>query len=200
MIYNISGLLKDKTPTTALLDVNGVGVELRIPISTFEKLPAKNSNCTLFTHLYLSLNQDEVRLYGFATIAEKTVFVRLISISGIGPKIALSIISSLNINMFVKALMNDEDSLLSKVPGIGKKTAQRLLIELKDDIPQFAQLLDETERFDMDRTMIEVEKALVALGYNVKDIHKAIHKMSEDDKQLPVEQKIKRVIKLLYQQ
>lgn len=200
MIYNITGILKEKNPTSVFLNVNGVGLELRIPISTFEKLPALEKQCTLFTHLYLNLNQDEVRLYGFSTLAEKTVFIRLIAISGIGPKIALSIISSMNINMFIKAILNEEDGLLARVPGIGKKTALRIIIELKDDVAQFAQLIDSTDRLDMDSSFIEVEKALIALGYNSKDVHKVYHKMSDEDKQQPVEQQIKKVIRLLYQQ
>jgi Holliday junction DNA helicase RuvA len=200
MIYYITGIVKEKSPTSVILDVNGVGIELRIPISTYEKLPNKDVACSLFTHLYLSMNQDEIRLYGFSTLAEKAVFVRLISISGIGPKIALSIISSMNINMFIKAILNEEDGLLSRVPGIGKKTALRIIIELKDDVSQFAQLIDSSDRMDIDSTFIEVEKALIALGYNSKDIHKIIHKLSDDDKALPVEQQIKKVIRLLYQQ
>jgi Holliday junction DNA helicase RuvA len=199
MIYAISGILKEKTPTYIIIDVNGISYEIRIPLSTYEKLPPKENKCYLFTHLYLSLNQDEIRLYGFSSIAEKSLFVRLISISGIGPKIAMSIISSMNMNMLIKAIQTEEDGLLSKVPGIGKKTAQRIIIELKDDITKLAQLLDTDERMTIDHTFIEVEQALIALGYNSKDIHKAMLKFTPEDKELLVEQQIKRVIKLLYQ-
>jgi Holliday junction DNA helicase RuvA len=145
------------------------------------------------------LNQDEIRLYGFSTIAEKTMFIRLVSISGIGPKIAMSILSSLNINMLLKAIHSEEDGLLSKVPGIGKKTAQRIIIELKDEANKLAQLINTDERVTIDNTFIEVEQALVALGYNSKDIQKAMLKFNQEEKELPVEQQIKKVIKLLYQ-
>jgi holliday junction DNA helicase RuvA len=199
MIYYITGTLKEKQPTTVVLEVQGTGLELRIPLSTYEKLPDKDKSCTLFTHLYLSLNQDEIRLYGFSTLAEKAVFVRLISISGIGPKIALSIISSMSITMFIKAIQSGEEGLLAKVPGIGKKTAQRLIIELKDDVLQFAELLDSRERSTLDISFAEVEKALLALGYPARDIHRALPGLTNEEKELPVEQQIKIVIKHIYQ-
>lgn len=131
MIFSLTGILKDKKPTSVIIETHGIAFELRIPLSTYEKLPERGQECVLHTHLYLSLNQDEMRLYGFATPAEKAVFIKLISISGIGPKIALSILSSLNVGMFIKAIQTAEEGLLAKVPGIGKKTAQRLIIELK---------------------------------------------------------------------
>jgi holliday junction DNA helicase RuvA len=199
MIYSITGTVKEKTPSYVILDANGIGYEIRIPLSTYEKLPLRDNKCSLFTHLYLSLNQDEVRLYGFSSIAEKALFLRLISISGIGPKIALSIISSMNMNMLIKAIQTEEDGLLSKVPGIGKKTAQRIIIELRDDIGKLAQLLDTDDRITIDTTFMEVEQALVALGYNSKDVQKAMLKFSSEEKELPVEQQIKKVIKVLYQ-
>ncbi|MFO7660775.1 MAG: Holliday junction branch migration protein RuvA [Candidatus Cloacimonadaceae bacterium] len=199
MVFYISGTLKEKAPTGVIVDVNGVGVELRIPLSTYEKLPSVGKNCTLFTHLYLSLNQDEIRLYGFSSLAEKTLFLRLISISGIGPKIALSIISSMSINMVIKAILTEEDGLLAQVPGIGKKTAQRIIIELRDKIAELTESLDTTERTKGEHSFAEVEKALIALGYNGKDVLKTLHKLSDEDKQLPVEQQIKKVIRLLYQ-
>jgi Holliday junction DNA helicase RuvA len=198
MIYYMSGLLKVKEPTSIILDVNGIGYEIKIPLSTFEKLPDKDKQCSIYTHLYINMNSDEIRLYGFSSQAEKTLFIRLISISGIGPKIALSVISSMNIGMFIKAVQNEEDGLISKVPGIGKKTAQRIIIELKDDIMKFTDLLDATERTSVDSSFMEVEKALVALGYNSKDIQKALHSLKDDDRNLPVEQQIKLVIKQMY--
>jgi Holliday junction DNA helicase RuvA len=198
MIYYLSGILKEKAPTSIILDVQGVGYEIRIPLSTYEKLPDKDKACFIYTYLYLSMNQDEIRLYGFSSVAEKAIFVRFIAISGIGPKIALSIISSMNIGMIIKAIQNAEDGLISKVPGIGKKTAQRIIIELKDDIMKFTDLMDATEKTSIDSSFVEVEKALVALGYNPRDIHKALHALIEEDRNLPVEQQIKLVIKQMY--
>lgn len=198
MIHYLSGILKEKNPTDAVLDVQGVGYQLKIPLSTYEKLPAVNHQCSLHTHLYLSLSQDEIKLYGFATVAEKAVFIKLISISGIGPKIALSLISSMNIGMFVKAVQSGEEGLLAKVPGIGKKTAQRLIVELRDNIGQFADLLDSKERAVQDLGLAEVEKALIALGYSYKDVHSALPKLSPEDKKLPIEQQIKQVIRIIY--
>lgn len=199
MVYYLSGTLMEKSPTGVVLDVNGVGYELRIPISTYEKLPSVGQNCTVYTHLYLSFSQDELRLYGFSTLSEKMLFLRLISISGIGPKIALSVISSMSVNMIIKAIMTEEDGLLSKVPGIGKKTAQRIIIELRDKISELTEALDTIDRPEAEHSIAEVKKALIALGYNAKDVVKTLHKLSDEDKQLPVEQQIKIVIRLLYQ-
>jgi holliday junction DNA helicase RuvA len=199
MIYYISGTLKEKLPTNVIIESQGIGIELRIPISTYEKLPGINQNCFLFTYLYLSFNQDEIRLYGFSSLAEKAVFGRLIAISGIGPKIALSIISSLSLPMFFKAVQSSEDGLLSKVPGIGKKTAQRIIIELKDDVLKLADLLEVTDKEGWDDSFNEVEKALTALGYSAKDVRRSLPLLSDDEKQLPVEQIIKKIIKIIYQ-
>lgn len=198
MIYYLSGILKEKAPTSIVLDVQGIGYEVRIPLSTYEKLPDKDKPCFIYTHLYISMNQDEIKLYGFSSIAEKAMFIRLIAISGIGPKIALSIISSMNISMIIKAIQNEEDGLISRVPGIGKKTAQRIIIEMKDGIMQFTDLLDASEKTTVDSSFIEVEKALVALGYNAKDVNRALHNLKEEDRNLPVEQQIKLVIKQMY--
>jgi len=198
MIYYLSGVLKDKAPTNLVIDVQGVGYELKIPLSTYEKLPERDKQCSLFTYLYLNMNQDEMKLYGFSSLAEKNMFVKLIGISGIGPKIALSIISSMNVSMIIKAIQKEEDGLLAKVPGIGKKTAQRIIIELKDKVLDFADYLDASEKSEIDSSALEVEKALVALGYHPKDIHKALQNFNMDERALPVEQKIKLVIKNIY--
>jgi Holliday junction DNA helicase RuvA len=199
MIHSMNGELINKSPGMVILEISGISYEIRIPLSTYEKLPPRESKCSLFVHLYLSFNQDEIRLYGFSTIAEKTLFMRLISISGIGPRIALSIISSMSLNMLIKAIQTEEEGLLSKVPGIGKKTAQRIIIELKDDVAKLVNLIDTNDSISFDNKYLEVEQALVALGYNSKDILKVMAKFAQEEKDLPIEQQIKKVIKLLYQ-
>jgi Holliday junction DNA helicase RuvA len=199
MIYYLSGILKAKEPTSIVLDVQGVGYELRIPISTYEKLPDKEKPCSLYTHLYINLNQDEIRLYGFSGLAEKGLFLKLIGISGIGPKIALSVISSMNVGMVIKAIQQSEEGMISRVPGIGKKTAQRIIMELKDKIMDLTDLLDTTDKTGIDQSFAEVEKALMALGYPQKEIQRTLHTMTEADRALPLEQQIKLVIKLMYQ-
>lgn len=199
MIYYLSGVLREKEPTSIILDVHGVGYEIRIPISTYEKLPNKEQPCSIYTHLYFNLTSDEIRLYGFSSLAEKSLFLKLITISGIGPKIALSVISSMNVSTVIKAIQSGEDGLLAKVPGIGKKTAQRIIMELKDKILELTDLLDVTEKSAIDHNFAEVEKALVALGYPLKEIQRALHSMNDTDRALPIEQQIKQVIKLMYQ-
>ncbi len=199
MLSYLSGTLTEKQPTSIIIDIQGMGFEVKIPLSTYEKLPSLNQTCSVYTHLYLSLSQDEMRLYGFYSLAEKTLFIKLISISGIGPKIALSVLSSMSIGMFIKAVRTEEEGLLSKVPGIGKKTAQRIIIELKDEVLKMADLLGDDERTGLDAGFAEVEKALLALGYNSKDIGKAIAAMNDSDKNQPVEQQIKKIIRIIYQ-
>ncbi len=115
MIQYIKGILSYKSPVMAIIETMGIGWELKIPISSYEVLPAVGAECTLLS--YLSISQDDVRLYGFATTAERELFQMLTKVSGIGPKIALSILSTLSIPSFMRAVESGEEALLTRVPG-----------------------------------------------------------------------------------
>lgn len=196
MIDYIKGLLTHKSPVVATLETMGLGWELRIPISTFENLPKPGTECMLFTTLHIS--QDDIRIYGFATQAERELFNTLTKISGIGPKIAISILSTLSISAFVKSIRSGEEGLLTRVPGIGKKSAQRLIVELRDSIHKLMDYMD----IAVDSTegvTSEVENALIALGFNNAMIQKELKLLTDDELTLPAEQLIKETIKRLYQ-
>ncbi len=135
MIAIIRGKLEQKSLTKIVVDVNGIGFELFIPMSTYDKLPEKSNTITLNTCLHL--RQDSVQLYGFVTLPEKSLFLMLInSVSGIGPKLALNILSSMPVNSFCTAIINNDIKTLSGINGIGKRSAERLAVELRDKISE----------------------------------------------------------------
>jgi len=195
MIQYLKGTLTYKSPMLAVIETGGIGWEIKIPVSTYEVLPAVNSDYSLYT--YLSISQDDVRIYGFATEAERVLFQILTKISGIGPKIAISVLSTLTVSAFVKSVRSGEEAMLTRVPGIGKKSAQRMIVELKDRIHTLMDYVGDVEHSDS--ALTEVENALLALGFNTALIQRELKLMTEEDMALPTEQLIKEVIKRLYQ-
>lgn len=196
MIQYIKGTLNYKSPVMAIIETMGIGWELRIPVSTYELLPDRGAPCTLLS--FLQLSQDDARLYGFATEAERELFQMLTKVSGIGPKIAISILSTLSIAAFARAINSGEEGLLTRVPGIGKKSAQRLIVELRDAVHK---LLDHVDQKDMalGDSSSEVESALISLGFNLQQIRKELSLMDEETKQQSTEILIKETIKRIYQ-
>ena len=192
MIQYISGTLTFKTPVLAIIETMGIGWELKIPISTYEKLPTACKPCKLLTYLHIS--QDDIRIFGFATEAERELFVMLNKVGGIGPKIALSILSTLSIPTFIKAVNSGEEGLLTKVPGIGKKSAQRLIVELKDDVHKLLSHIDQKE-LQIGDVSSEVESALLSLGFNLHQIREELALMDESMQKLNTEELIKEIIK-----
>ena len=168
MIGRIAGKLLAKHPPQILVDVQGVGYELDVPVSTLYQLPATGTEVTLLTHLIV--REDAHQLYGFATEGERTLFRKLIRISGIGARIALAVLSGMSVADLRDAVSRQETGRLTKIPGIGKKTAERLLLELKDklDIAVIA-VRSETEGAGAD-----VVNALLALGYSDKEAQFAV--------------------------
>ncbi|MBM4403157.1 MAG: Holliday junction branch migration protein RuvA [Candidatus Cloacimonetes bacterium] len=197
MLDFIRGILAGKTPVNAIIDCGGLGLEIRIPLSTYEKLPAVGEICRLFT--VLSIGQDEIRVFGFITNGERQLFQKLTGIPGIGGKIGLSALSSLDTETFVKAIQRSDDLMISKVPGIGKKTAQRIIIELRDEILKLDLGTPVVQTTGIDTHLIEAESALLALGFSIKEINLVLRQMSDEQMIQPVEQIIKEAIKKLYQ-
>ncbi|HQO17945.1 MAG TPA: Holliday junction branch migration protein RuvA [Candidatus Cloacimonas sp.] len=196
MIQYLSGTLIYKTPVMAIIETMGIGWELKIPISTYEVLPVAGKPCKLLTYLHIS--QEDIRIFGFATEAERELFLMLNKVSGIGPKIALSILSTLSIHTFIKAVNSGEEALLTRVPGIGKKSAQRLIVELKDDVHTLLSHIDQKE-LQFGDVNSEVESALLSLGFNHQQIRKELALMDESMRGLNTEELIKEIIKRLYQ-
>jgi len=130
MIGRLSGTLLDKAPPALLLDVVGVGYEIEAPMSTFYALPAPGEALAL--HVHLVVREDAQLLYGFATLAERALFRALLKVSGVGAKVALSILSGMSVERFIACVADDDVAALVRVPGIGKKTAERLVVEMRD--------------------------------------------------------------------
>ena len=177
MIHFLRGKLVEALPTQITVDVGGVGYEVLIPLSSFDKLPARGADITILTHL--SIREDAHVLYGFMTSAERDMFRLLINtVSGIGPKIALNILSGVNIAALRSAVAMGDVKALSQIGGVGKKTAERIVVELKDKIGKSASLdIGAGPRPVLsadDQKFSDAVAALVALGFKQPEAHEAI--------------------------
>ena len=168
MIGRLSGLLLDKNPAQLIVDCNGVGYEVSVPMSTFYNLPATGERLTLLTHMVV--REDAQLLYGFGTSQERELFRQLIKISGIGARTALGILSGMSVNDLAQAVTLQEVERLTRIPGIGKKTAERLLLELKGKLGAELGTAPGTEG----ESSNDVLSALLALGYSEKEALLAI--------------------------
>jgi Holliday junction DNA helicase RuvA len=190
MIGRLCGILLEKNPPQLLLDVQGVAYEVDVPMSTFYNLPANGERVTLFTHLVV--REDAHLLYGFGSENERRAFRQLLKVNGIGAKIALSLLSGLSVAELAQAITLQETARLTRVPGIGKKTAERLLLELKDKLGA-----DLTQAVGVNRTPLptsDIMHALLALGYNEKEASSAIRELPDG---VAVADGIKQSLKLL---
>ena len=170
MIGRLVGTLVDKRPPALLLDVGGVGYEIDAPMSTFYGLPALGERVTLLTHLLV--REDAQQLYGFATAAERNAFRALIRISGVGARTALSVLSGMSVDDLAQAVSLQQSAPLTRVPGIGSKTAQRLLLELKGKLG--AALEGVGAAAAAGDALTDILQALAALGYNEREAAVAV--------------------------
>lgn len=190
MIGYLHGKIISKKPTKLLLDVGGVGYLVNISINTFEKLSDK-TEVSLFTHL--SVREDAMDLYGFFSVAEKEMFELLIGVSGIGPKSAQSILSGIQIDDLKDALKAENVSRLISIPGIGRKTAERMMIELRDKIDSVS-ATGETVTFGVSTVRGDAIAALVNLGYNQKIAERAVRSVTDKSPNISIEDLIKEAL------
>ena len=174
MIGKITGTLAAKQPPQVLVDVGGVGYEIDVPMSTFYNLPAIGDKVSLLTHL--AVREDAHLLYGFGSETERAAFRELLKVSGIGAKTALSVLSGLSVNDLSAAIAAQDAGRIVKVPGIGKKTAERLLLELKGK-PVFAGAVPGAAA---SAPSDDVRQALLALGYNEREAAEAVRQLPAD--------------------
>ena len=176
MIGRLQGKLVEKAPPQILIDVNGVGYEVDVPMSTFCNLPVEGQPVTLLTHMVV--REDAQLLYGFATASERQAFRALIRISGIGPRIALAVLSGMSPNDLADAVEQGNTGLLTRVPGIGKKTAERLVLELKGKLhgSAFASTTGPTTSAIQN----DIVSALIALGYSEREAQSAVRQLPPD--------------------
>ena len=173
MIATIEGQLASKAADHIIVTLGGVGIEVSAPFSTIEKL---NSD-RVFLHTRLVVREDSLTLYGFATTGERELFDTFLKISGIGPRLAVAILSAMSVENVHNAVRNDRPELISRVPGIGVKTAQKIVLELQDKIPSALEAVPVGADGD---TSAEVMDALTALGYSVVEAQSAIQSMPPD--------------------
>ena len=190
MIGRLTGTLLEKSPPQVLVDCHGVGYEVDVPMSTFYNLPALGEPVSLLTHL--AVREDAHQLFGFASEQERTAFRQLIRISGVGARTALSILSGLSVADLAQAITLQESARLVKVPGIGKKTAERLLLELKGKLG--AELPSASGSGAQTDTQRDIEQALLALGYSEKEAQTALKGLPAD---VTVSDGIKQALKAL---
>lgn len=195
MIAQISGKIISKKPTQVLIDVNGIGYSIFISINTFDKLPEVNEKILLQT--YLSVKEDSLTLFGFYTISEKEMFETLIGINGVGPKLAQGILSGITTQELKNAISQNNVSRLVAIPGVGKKTAERMIIELRDKIDKVSDSGDSS----IDSKTISIRDdavgALLGLGYNQKTAEKIIRNLLDENPTFTLEELIKESLRNL---
>ena len=176
MIGRLTGILLEKNPPQILLDVQGVAYEVDVPMSTFYNLPVLHEKVVL--HTQLVVREDAHLLFGFLSVEERIAFRQLLKISGVGPRLALSVLSGLTLNDLAVAVANKEVGRLTKIPGVGKKTAERLLLELQGKFA--ATGTSSASGSAVHTSSNDIVNALLALGYNDKEANWAIKQLPQD--------------------
>lgn len=186
MISSVRGVVQGIGERQLILEVGGVGLSLEVPLSVLENAPAPGR--TMFLHTYLSVREDALTLFGFNTQEEREVFLELIKVSGIGPRLALAVLSNLSIDTLRIAIGSNQPEVLQRVPGIGKKTAERMVFQLKDRIAPAPFEAGEAAESDE-----EVLSVLTALGYSMLEAQTAVRSLdSEEDES--VEERVRRAL------
>src|SRR5947208_7044290 len=199
MITFLDGKLVNALPTQAIVDVGGVGYEVFIPLSSYDKLPSAGQPIRILTHL--AVREDAHVLYGFMTPAERDLFRLLVnSVSGIGPKLALAVLSGMSVNNFKAAVVNSDVAAISKISGLGKKTAERIVLELKDKLGVAAawEAASATHAPTVEQEQAnEAVLALIALGYKQVDAHKTVRELQQQAGSQSAEELVKLALKRL---
>lgn len=195
MITFLEGKLISALPTQATINVGGVGYEVLIPLSSYDKLPPPGENLQILTHLHV--REDAHVLYGFMTAAERDLFRLLVNhVTGIGPKLALAVLSGMSVNNFKAAVVNGEISSISKISGLGKKTAERIVLELKDKVGVAAawEAASALHAPTPEQSQAnEAVLALIALGYKQVDAHKVVREAQEKEPQVKTAEELVKV-------
>jgi holliday junction DNA helicase RuvA len=197
MIGSLSGLLAFRSPPHLLLEVGGVGYEVEAPMSTFYSLPPVGQTTRLLTHLVV--REDAHVLYGFATLQERALFRSLLKVSGVGPRIALAILSGVTAAAFAQAVRSEDTGSLTRIPGVGRKIAERLIVEMRDRLEDpgllatVAVLGADAQRLQPG-AQAEAYSALVALGYKPLEATRLLKGLGRDSDTLPTEELIRRAL------
>jgi Holliday junction DNA helicase RuvA len=197
----LRGVLRDKQPPSLLLDVQGVGYEVEAPMTTFYDLPAVGETVTMFTHL--AVREDAHTLYGFSKLSDRALFRSLIKVNGVGAKMALTILSGMDANHFAACVQAGDTAALIKLPGVGKKTAERLVVEMRDrladwEVPEAASSgSPSSSKPDVANPVEEAVSALIALGYKPQEASRMVRFI--DSKDLSTEEIIRTALQATVQ-
>lgn len=197
MIGQIRGIILEKQPPQLLVDVHGMGYEIDAPMSTFYQLPDVGLEVSLFTHFIV--REDAHHLYGFSTREDRTLFRTLLKVNGIGPRLALTILSSISTDQFIRYVLNNDTASLVRLPGVGKKTAERLVIEMRDKLSDWTPVLGEgatlakQEKGQRHQILQDAIAALIALGYKQQEANRTVTKI--DDGAATSEELIRRALR-----
>jgi Holliday junction DNA helicase RuvA len=201
MIAYLSGKLLEKQANTAIVDVGGVGYEVSIPLSTFYELGEIGSEVQL--RIYTYVREDAIQLFGFKTLRERELYLRLISVQGIGAKSGITMLSGMSSDEIIMAIRTNDLARLTSIPGVGRKTAERLVIELRDKVGEMSgdagSPLDAAARKAMpaDAVFEDALSALINLGYQRAAAEKAVNKAAEDGTEISVQKLLRRALQLL---
>ena len=201
MIAHLSGTLLSKQATSVVLDVGGVGYEITIPVSTFYDL--EDTGATVQLRIYTHVREDALQLYGFKTARERELFTRLISVSGIGPKLGITLLSGMSADEIIASIRTNNLARLTLIPGVGRKTAERLVVELRDKVASLSSAALEEELGagapppTDDSTRSDVLSALLNLGYQRGSAEKAVTSAIDEGGELSVEVVLRRSLRKL---
>ncbi|MHB8841439.1 MAG: Holliday junction branch migration protein RuvA [Candidatus Aquicultor sp.] len=195
MIAFLRGKLEDKSPGTVDIDVNGVGYRVSMSNNSLAAMPQRGE--PVFVYTYTHVREDVLQLFGFMSVAERELFEKLISVSGIGPKVALAILSSFDVDSLKQAIVGEDIALITSIPGIGKKNAQRLVLELKEKLTLTESGLASTASVKDRSVYEEARSALLGLGYTPAEAKKALDGFTPDGAGVAVEALIKHALKNL---
>jgi len=198
MFDYISGKLVHKGPTMAVIDAGGIGYSMKVSLSTSQRLPEAGLPVSLKT--YLHVREDIFQLYGFFTEEERDIFLHLLTISGIGPKLAQTILSGMTPERLIEAIQNGDERTLSSISGIGSKTAQRLIVELKDKVRTYTAIVSADQKsaaISTDSLSSEAVMALISLGYSRPQAEKAVTKIRQSGQAITAEDLIKKALQAI---
>jgi holliday junction DNA helicase RuvA len=199
MIAYVRGTIFSKNPQSVVVDIHGIGYQIFIPLSTFYQLPDETKTVSLY--VYTHVREDILQLFGFQTETEKQVFLLLISVSGIGPKVALNILSGMGFEELLNAIVREDSDKISSIPGVGKKTSQRIILELKEKASKIAEGIEVTPEAKLeirDREIYEdALSALINLGYPSKAAKKAIEAALRNGHEMNIEMLLKEALRNL---
>lgn len=192
MIAKLTGRIEDLKPTDCIIDVHGVGYNLTIPFSTYEGIQDLNE---VSLHVFTYHKEDQLKLFGFLTLEEKNIFSILINITGIGPAMAISILSGIAIQQLLEAVQREDPSILTRIPGIGKNKAEKLIFELRRKMKRLEDLIILTpEKSSLYNDALE---ALTSLGFDEKSATQAIDSILDENQEIPIEDLVKSALKKL---